>query len=305
MVNTCALGKQQSPINIKSKTSIKCGALCDLTFYYRTSKCNLLNTKKELVIDYDNGSYVMYNSNVYELDKLSFSIPASHKIDGYSFPVEVQLYHRSPDTGGILIVSVFLDVNDATSRSSYFLQLFNNSIPKKAGNQILINTPESWTAYDILPENKSFFTYTGSLPRSPCTENVTWIILDSPSNCSTNFYTNLQRTLSSNARSIQRLNGRKIYYNPNTADKNKRNYGDKLRCYSEKEFRKSCAAIVGNKEIMSQKYKNTIFLTTAGCIFVSTVLFILWLVQQDFFSSTAAKVKNIMAEKIFIPKKIE
>ena len=246
----------------------------------------------------------MYNSNVYELDKISFSIPASHKIDAYAFPIEAQLYHRSPDTGGILIVSVFLDVNDATSRSSYFLELFTNNIPQTPGNQSLINTPESWTAYDLLPEAKSFFTYTGSLPRSPCTENVTWIILDSASNCSTNFYTSIKKILSSNARSIQRLNGRKIYYNVNSADKNKRNYGDKLRCYTEKQFRKSCSSIVGNKDIMSQKYKNTLLVTIACCVFVSTVLFILWLVQQDFFSSTAGKVKKILGGRVFLPKKL-
>ena len=62
MVNACVKGSQQSPIDIKSKDSIKCGALCDLVFYYRTSKCNLIKTKKNLIIDYDNGSYIHYNS---------------------------------------------------------------------------------------------------------------------------------------------------------------------------------------------------------------------------------------------------
>ena len=37
-------------------------------------------------MDYDNGSYVMFNNEVYELDKLSFTIPASHKLDGFSYP---------------------------------------------------------------------------------------------------------------------------------------------------------------------------------------------------------------------------
>ena len=38
MTDPCANGKFQSPIDIKSKIAIKCGALCDLVFYYRTSK---------------------------------------------------------------------------------------------------------------------------------------------------------------------------------------------------------------------------------------------------------------------------
>ena len=130
-------------------------------------------------MDYDNGSYILYNSEVFELDKISFSIPASHKIDGYSFPIEAQLYHRSPDTGGIVILSVFIDVNDATSRSNMFFELFANMLPKTASKQVNINTPDNWNIFDIVPETKSFFTYKGSLPRSPCSENVTWIIMDS------------------------------------------------------------------------------------------------------------------------------
>ena len=32
MVNACVKGSMQSPIDIKSKHSVKCGALCDLIF---------------------------------------------------------------------------------------------------------------------------------------------------------------------------------------------------------------------------------------------------------------------------------
>tara|TARA_B100000925_G_C22008356_1_gene474783 strand:+ start:3417 stop:4328 length:912 start_codon:yes stop_codon:yes gene_type:complete len=303
MVNACVKGSMQSPIDIKSKHSVKCGALCDLIFYYRTSKCNLLNTKKNIIMDYDNGSYILYNSEVFELDKISFSIPASHKIDGYSFPIEAQLYHRSPDTGGIVILSVFIDVNDATSRSNMFFELFANMLPKTASKQVNINTPDNWNIFDIVPETKSFFTYKGSLPRSPCSENVTWIIMDSSVNCSTNFYDIIKKILPQNARSIQKLNGRKVYYNSNTADKNKRNYGDKMRCYDDKQFRKSCAKLTSQKDIISAQNKNVMLITITACIFITMVLFILWLIQQDFFSKTTEKVKSFLNAKVFIPKK--
>lgn len=303
MVNACVKGSQQSPIDIKSKHSIKCGALCDLVFYYRTSKCNLIKTKKNLIIDYDNGSYIHYNSEVYELDKITFTIPASHKIDGYSFPVEAQLNHRSPDTGNIVIISVFLDVNDATSRSNMFLELFANTIPRNTSQQVHLNTPDTWNIYNIIPEVKSFFTYKGSLPRSPCTENVTWIIMDSSVNCSTNFYTILKQSLPVNARAIQKLHGRKVYFNSNTAEKNGRNYGDKLRCYNEKEFRRACAKITSQADIVKEKDRQVLMLTITACVFITMVLFIFWLIQQDFFSNTAAKIKEFFGTKVFIGKK--
>ena len=83
----CANGKFQSPIDIKSNGVIKCGALCDLTFYYRTSKANMVNIGKDIILDYDTGSYVMYNNEVYELDKISFYVPAVHKLDGFTYPL--------------------------------------------------------------------------------------------------------------------------------------------------------------------------------------------------------------------------
>ncbi len=303
MVNVCVKGSQQSPIDIKSSKVIKCGALCDLVFYYRTSKCNMVNTKNNLIMDYDNGSYIVFNSEVYELDRISFTTPASHKVDGYSFPIEAQLYHRSPDTGAIVIISVFIDVNDASSRSKLFFDHFANVIPLTTGKQVSHNTPEEWNIFNVIPEIKAFYTYKGSLPRSPCTENVTWIVFDTATNCSTNFYDKIKKATPQNARSIQKLNGRRVYYNVNTAEKNKRNYGDKLRCYNEKQFRESCAKLTGHSEMIESKNKQTMIAIITGCVVVTMILFILWLVQQDFFSNTAQKVKDFMSTKVFIPKK--
>ena len=131
MVNLCADGKYQSPINIKTNNTIKCGATCDLTFYYRTSRANIINTDKNIVLDYDNGSYVMYNSDVYELDKISFTVPANHTLDKYTYPMEINLNHRSPDNGRLLIIAILCEINDATSKSAMFLDMFVNSLPKK------------------------------------------------------------------------------------------------------------------------------------------------------------------------------
>ena len=302
MVNVCVKGKMQSPIDINSQKAIKCGALCDLIVYYRSSYCNMVNTGKNLILDYDNGSYIVYNTQVFELDKISFSIPALHTIDRFSYPIEVHLNHRNPDTGEILVIAIFLDVNDATSKSSMFIELFGRNIPTKKGDQKKINTPESWRAYDLLPELKSFYTYKGSLTRTPCSENVTWLVMDNPINCTNGFYDSLKKYLSSDKRSVQRLNGRKIYYNMNTNNKNNRNYGDKFRCYTEKEFRKSCSKLTNDKDIISAQHQHLLKIAQTVALIMLLILFILWLVQQDFFSKTADKIKKFMGTKIFLKK---
>ena len=50
------------------------------------------------------------------LIKISFSTPALHTIDRFTYPIEVHLYHRNPDTSEILVQ--VLDVNDVASKSS-------------------------------------------------------------------------------------------------------------------------------------------------------------------------------------------
>ena len=67
--------------------------------------------------------------------------------------------------------------------------------------------------------NHFIIVYKGSLTRSPSTENVTWIIMDNPSNCTNGFYDRLRKCVSNDKRSIKPLNGRKIYYNVNNNSK--------------------------------------------------------------------------------------
>jgi len=301
--NVCASGKLQTPINIPSSKALRCNSLCDLTFYYRTSQANFIHNGNTIIIDYDNGSYIIYNSEVFQLDKISFTIPSSHKIDNNSYPMEVHLNHRSTDTGRLFIIAVLFEINDATSSSQMFFDLIYNSLPKNSGQQNSINTPEEWNAYNLIPDIKSFFTYSGSLPRSPCTEDVTWVVFEGTNNVTTKFYDNLRKLISNNARPIQKLNKRKILYNPNNSDKNKRNYGDKLRCYTDEQFRKACACLSGHKDISASRNDQIKFITIIMVIIILFILLILYLIQENFFSKFLESFKTLMTGNLSLAYK--
>ena len=78
----CGNGKSQSPIDIRSSSAKACNLNCNLTFYYRSSSCFIKNMDKDIMLDYDAGSHVIYDNNVYELDVVGFTLPSSHKLDG-------------------------------------------------------------------------------------------------------------------------------------------------------------------------------------------------------------------------------
>ena len=187
-----------------------------------------------------------------------------------------------------------------------FFDTFTNILPK-ANQQSNLNTSDTWTIFHTIPEIKSFFAYKGSLPRSPCIENVQWIVFDNAVNCSTNFYDNLKKLIPQNARPIQKLNNRKVQFNANTNSKNNRNYGDQMRCYNDNEFRSACSKLTSNTDIVEAKSRQALLIVIAFCASIITLLLILWLVQQDFFWKTWEKLKLMLSTKLFtaniVPKK--
>lgn len=84
----------QSPIDIKSSHTQECHTLCNLEINYKPTKCNLVRTKQGIIkLNYDNGSYIKYNNNYYELICAKFHTPSMHTVDGNSSEMEINLYH--------------------------------------------------------------------------------------------------------------------------------------------------------------------------------------------------------------------
>ena len=297
MNNLCNSGQLQAPINIKSSKAILCEYNCELLFYYRSSICNILNNSGNIVLNYDPGSYINYKSQVFELDKISFTVPCSNKIDNSNYPMEMLLWHKSVSVGEVLILSVFIDVNEAVSKSKDFFDIFSNDLPQYSGMDKLYNTPEDWNIYHTIPDNKGFYTYFGSLPQSPCTESVIWIVMESPVNMSSKSYKNIKSVIKKNSRKIQKTNGRIVQYNPNNNSDNARNYGSKLRCYTDAELRKTCKCMCNkNKGSTSGTY----FSISANLVFI---LMIILLVSVFIVICVKFGIFNINSLKDFINRK--
>jgi carbonic anhydrase len=63
---------------------------------------------------------------------------------------------------------------------------------------------------DLLPVERSYFTYTGSLTTPPCSEGVTWYVLKSHPTVSAQQIATFSKIYPLNARPIQPRNGRSI-----------------------------------------------------------------------------------------------
>ena len=200
---TCKLGKEQSPIDIKT-AGVEKAKLEKIEFSYLPSKLNIVNNGHTIQVDYDKGSSIKIGKDKYDLLQFHFHTPSEEEIDGKEFDLVAHLVHKSAD-GKLAVVAVLFDRGDENKA----LKAFWDKLPRDAGEvrtlpKTLVN------AADMLPANRGYFTFNGSLTTPPCSENVRWFVLRSPVTVSKDQTASFRKIYPLNNRPVQALNGRKI-----------------------------------------------------------------------------------------------
>jgi len=291
----CMYGKSQSPIDIVTKDAQTCEVRCDAKFFYRGSMCTLINTGSEFVIQYDVGSYIDFKNTVYALEQISITRPASHLINGQQYAAEVLLYHKNKVTTDMLVVSVFLESSDAVSPSKTFLDQFVDYIPQDSNQVKTLNLGTDWNVFNVLPMEKSFYTYNGSIIKEPCEQNTTWIIFANPVNASSHFFSQLVSKFPAvNNRNPNALNNRKVFYNPNRDPLFTMNYGSSEKCYNESQFRSQCSLLSRNSAIEERRSND--MMTFAIILFgIAVFILALWLYESGTGAQWANSVSTGMS----------
>jgi len=197
-------GKSQSPIDIKSPAS---GEEDGLDLSYKSTPVHLVNNGHGVQVDYAKGSTLSIGGDTYSLLQFHFHTPSEHTISGRQSPMESHLVHAN-DTGDLAVLGVM--INEGAENS--FLAKFWGKLPEQPGpvqehDDITVNVQ------DFLPSDLKTYRYSGSLTTPPCSENVRWILLQTPVTASKEQIRKLQTITGKNARPVQALNGRKIYSN--------------------------------------------------------------------------------------------
>jgi carbonic anhydrase len=83
-------------------------------------------------------------------------------------------------------------------------------IPAEAGHEPVKVPGVSINAAELLPTDHGYYTYLGSLTTPPCTEIVTWYILQAPTQLSPQQVQTFKKYYSNNVRPVQPLNARTV-----------------------------------------------------------------------------------------------
>ncbi|MFC5410152.1 carbonic anhydrase [Larkinella bovis] len=199
----CA-GMIQSPVDIQTSTTIKAD-LPDLGFNYSAFPIKIIDNGHTLQVNNNGTNSVVYNGKTYAFKQLHFHYHSEHLLDGAASDMELHLVHQDPATGALLVVGYFLKKGVANPLFESILSHW----PKQKETEITTTTSIDLTT--ILPTDKRYYTYIGSLTTPPCTQGITFCILKAPLEVSGAQIDQFKARYDHNARPVQPLNSRLLY----------------------------------------------------------------------------------------------
>lgn len=197
---SCREGRRQSPIDIRD------GIVVDLEpvhFEYQPSLFVIQDNGHGIEVQVG-GNRLSLLGKYYELQNLHFHHPAEEKIEGRGFDMGAHLVHRADD-GELLVVAVLFEQGEAHP----LIQTLWNYLPLE--KHLKVAPPDATIDLNrLLPEQRGYHTYMGSLTTPPCTEGVIWVVLQQPVQISAEQEAILARLYPANARPLQPGHGRLI-----------------------------------------------------------------------------------------------
>lgn len=239
----CGTGQAQSPIDLQSANAVpaasQAGNRGPTTFDFAPgSNVRIENTGHGLNAMFDVTdltAVIETEDGPQSLEPLQFHwhSPSEHSIDGVIYPLEVHLVTMTNVTGDLAVIGMMYkygEENELLNKlwpgeaDDFAFRIKGEEIPEgeeylhdKGAETSLGGESTIDVMKDLLPENKSYYAYKGSLTTPPCSEGVYWHVMKEPLEATVDQVLNFQNVLAetsegirTNNRSPMPLNGREV-----------------------------------------------------------------------------------------------
>jgi carbonic anhydrase len=196
----CGSGKRQSPIDIRDSIGV---SLDPIEFDYKASSFGVMDTGRTVRVNPAPGNFIEIMGRRYQLDRIEFRQPAEERINGRQFDMGAQLIHKDAE-GRTAIVAVLLD----RGAEQPVIQSIWNNLPLEKGEEVPARSGIDISA--LLPTDRRYYTYMGSMTTPPCKEGVLWMVMKNPVAISSDQLAIFSRLYRVNARPVQASSGRLI-----------------------------------------------------------------------------------------------
>lgn len=163
----CKLGNNQSPIDL---TGFIEADLAPLKLNYKSNSTEILNNGHAIQINYEPGSTLTIDGMEFELKQYHFHAPSENTINGKSFAMEAHLVHADKD-GNLAVIAVMYEAG----KSNKLMKTLWKKMPSKVGDKKSVK--KGLNVNGVLPEDKTYYRFNGSLTTPPCSEGVRWFVL--------------------------------------------------------------------------------------------------------------------------------
>jgi carbonic anhydrase len=167
----CKNGHHQSPIDIRNPQKAN---LPPIQFDYNPSPLHIIDNGHTVMINYAPGSFISVGGKKYALKQFHFHRPSEEKINGEGYEMVVHLVHEDQD-GKLAVIAVLLQKGE----DNPLIRELWNDLPKQKEKEQSLDGVQIDVA-GLLPADRGYYTFPGSLTTPPCTENVMWFVLKHP-----------------------------------------------------------------------------------------------------------------------------
>jgi carbonic anhydrase len=199
----CSQGHEQSPIDIRGAHLNK--ALQPIEFHYIAGPVTLENNGHTVLVHVNPGSYIIAGGVRYDLQQYHFHHPSEEAVKGKLSDMVIHLVHKSAD-GKLAVVAVRLSEDRGDPNATLATLWAHLPLTTGATDKItdMVNPG------GLLPADRGYWTYMGSLTTPPCTEGVRWFVFEQELSISRDQLRYFSALFKMNSRPLQDTHGRRI-----------------------------------------------------------------------------------------------
>ncbi len=196
----CKTGQRQSPIDIRGGLAVD---LEPVRFDYQPANFGVIDNGHTVQVNLEPGNFIEVGGKRFELQQFHFHRPSEERIDGRQFEMSVHLVHKD-EHGKLAVVALLFDKGPGHP----VVQKVWANLPLERNELAPARVPLE--IGDLLPADRRYYTYMGSLTTPPCSEGVQWIVMRHPVTLTPEQIDIFARIYPMNARPLQSASGRRI-----------------------------------------------------------------------------------------------
>lgn len=189
----CATGEHQSPVDLGEGDK---QSLAKLRWDYQPDDLEITNNGHTVQVAHDAQSKLWVDDKEFRLVQYHFHSPSEHTIQRDGHVLEIHLVHVD-GKGNYAVLGVFVDGGVEREGSA---QVWAH-LPPDEDQTETVQAKVDPSA--LLPPAHEHFQYSGSLTTPPCTETVTWLVMEEPIPLSNEHIDAFRKLYNANARPTQ------------------------------------------------------------------------------------------------------